>query len=198
MTPQIPSPEVIAQDLGYTEAWFRLGVVDNDFLAAQYTEFQNSEDKNQEHYRHRAFVRFLQNRTRLSDEEVNAVFELTDEGPDGSDLRSTRIIELIGSNHLTDAQLASLDRFPLVFEPAIQKIYRRRLLLHELAKEGVIDEVFNAVRDSNDKEIHLAILKRNDLREDQLQWLVENGLNISIRNQAIGLLKRFRRGKGVR
>ena len=38
----MPELEAIMTELGYTEDWLRLGVVDPEFLQVQYAEFQHS------------------------------------------------------------------------------------------------------------------------------------------------------------
>ncbi len=195
----MPELDIIMRQLGYTENWLRLGVVDSNFLKHQYVEFLRSDDKNQEHYRHRAFLRFLDRREELPEGEIEAIFGLTDEGPDGCDLRQTRILELLDSEVLSDDQLSGLTRFPEVLESeAIRKKHRRCLLTRRLTAEGPTDEVFEAMRRSGDSILHLALLHRSDLRRQQVEWLAENGGNKSVRNQASQMLesRRFRKEKG--
>lgn len=193
----MPKLEIIMNELGYTEGWLRLGVVDTLFLEHQYAEFQNSDDKHPEHYRCRAFAGFLKQRRRLSDDEIEAIFKLTDNGPDGCDLRVNRIMELLLSQLLTDDQLSDLMRFPEVDEPPIQKLYRRLLLLRRLAAEGLSDDVFHAVCESRDSTLYGTLLSRSDLCRKHVQWLAEAGGNRSVRNQAKQMLEsqRFRSDK---
>jgi len=190
----MPELEVIMKELGYTEGWLQLGVVDSEFLRQQYDEFQDSDDKNQEHYRHGAFIRFLNQRERLSEGEIEAIFELTDNGSDGCDLLVNRIMGLLESGLLTDDQLSELAVFPVVRETPIQKRYQRCLLIRRLTAEGLTDDVFDAICESQDADLHRVLLRRSDLSRDHVKWLSENGGNKSVRNQARQMLgsRRFR------
>jgi hypothetical protein len=189
----MPSLEFIIKELGYTESWLRLGVVDTEFVQRQYAEFCASDDKNQEHYRAGAFARYLRLRDRLSDEDIEAIWNLTDDGPDGSDLRLNRIMDLLATDLLTDSQMTGLARFPEVSEPPLQKRYQRCILTRTLNKDGLTDSVFKAMCRSRDSVLHSVVLSRCDLRRNHLEWLAENGGNKAVRNQATQMLrsKRF-------
>jgi hypothetical protein len=73
-----------AQLLGFTPAWFALGVVDDVVLARQRSEWDKGEDRNAEHYRYGAFRAFLATRRPLTPELAAALFELGAADPDQS------------------------------------------------------------------------------------------------------------------
>ena len=62
--------------LGFSPAWFALGIVDETVLARHRTEWEKGEDDNTEHYRYWAFREFLAARRPLTPELATALFEL--------------------------------------------------------------------------------------------------------------------------
>lgn len=71
-----------ARRLGFTPAWYALGVVDDALLARQQAEWDKGEDHNTEHYRYGAFRAFLAAHRPLSPELAAALFELGAMDPD--------------------------------------------------------------------------------------------------------------------
>jgi hypothetical protein len=71
-----------AQRLGFTQAWFALGVVDETVLARLRFEWDKGEDDNTEHYRYAAFRSFLAARQPLAPELAVALFDLGATDPD--------------------------------------------------------------------------------------------------------------------
>jgi hypothetical protein len=170
------------------------GIVDEAYLRAQYAEYVQSDDKNQEHYRARAFHDFLSRRVQLTDETVDCIFRLTDEGPDGCDLTTNRIIELIVGGLLTDEQhFALAGHHPIVRQPPIERCYDRASLLIKIRRTGLAAN-FSDVQACADSVIHLNLLEHPELAREHLEWLASAGANKSIRNRAQSMLrsKRFR------
>jgi hypothetical protein len=62
--------------LGFTPAWYAVGVVDQSFLARARIEWDKGEDDNTEHYRYWAFREFVAARRPLSPELAVALYEL--------------------------------------------------------------------------------------------------------------------------
>ncbi|MGL4463326.1 MAG: hypothetical protein ACRC1K_14350 [Planctomycetia bacterium] len=73
-----------ARTLGFTPAWFALGVVDAAVLAWLQMEWDEGQDGNAEHYRYRAFCDFLTAHRPLGAELAAALFELGAADPDRS------------------------------------------------------------------------------------------------------------------
>lgn len=65
-----------ARTLGYTPAWFALGVVDNSALDRQRAVWDSGEDNNTEHYRYSSFREFLTAQRPVSPDLAIALFEL--------------------------------------------------------------------------------------------------------------------------
>lgn len=61
---------------GFTRAWFALGVVTEERLVSLRAEWARREDQNPEHYRWRAFVRFLDEHRPLTAVVARALYEL--------------------------------------------------------------------------------------------------------------------------
>lgn len=178
--------------LGYGAAWLEAGVVTEASIRAQYAAFETSDDKNQEHYRHGAFMAFLERTTRLSDLQLDQILALRDEGPDNFSLRPTRLIELLSSSVLTDAQLDALSRLPEVQERPVKKCHDRACVLRSLSRDGLADQVVAAIMGSQDGALHDALLSHPDVARDHLEWLSRSGHNRAIRNRASQALRRSR------
>jgi hypothetical protein len=69
--------------LGFTPAWYALGVVDEAFLKRARERWETGEDDNTEHYRYWAFGEFVAARRPLSPELAIALYRLgeADEEP---------------------------------------------------------------------------------------------------------------------
>ena len=78
----------IGEILGFTQAWYTLGIVDESVLDRAKAHWDTGEDDNTEHYRWRAFKEFLTTRRPLSPELATALYELgaadADSGMGGS------------------------------------------------------------------------------------------------------------------
>jgi hypothetical protein len=166
--------------IGFTEAWVRAGVVDDEDLA--------SDDPNGEHARAAAFLAFLRRSTSFTDARVDQLLALTDEGADGCDLSANRHIELIASGKLTDAQHFALSaRHPRVLEPPVAKRYLRESLRRKIDAMGLAAN-FAELQQHADAEIQRLMLDHPELTHGQAQWLSTAGANRAIRNRAARLL----------
>jgi hypothetical protein len=184
----------ILSELGYTSEWLEWGIIDRPYLEAQYALYCRSEDKNQEHYRCRAFIDFLHRQPRLTDDLIDKVFQLEDHGPDGCDLSDNRVMELIDSGILSDDQYFGLaDRHSRVLTPPVNRLYKRNGLLRKISRSGLAEN-FPEIQAIGDSAIQLFVLEHPDLTRAHVQWLAEAGSNKAIRNRAVALLrsKRFR------
>ncbi|AHG92899.1 hypothetical protein J421_5364 (plasmid) [Gemmatirosa kalamazoonensis] len=81
----------------FGDAWFALGLVTPERLAALRAEWASGEDRSPEHYRWQAFVEFLAERRPLSAELAAALYELGARDPDAHGMGAAmrhRIVEL--------------------------------------------------------------------------------------------------------
>jgi hypothetical protein len=169
--------------LGYTEEWLSFGILTEDYLLSQYQEILTSEDQNAEHYRSGGFGDYLKSKKVLTDQEVENVFKLVDDGPDKYDLHQDRIINLVVEGILTGKQLVLIGEYPEVVESPIQKCYLREILIRKIDSSST-DECFESIKSTDDTAIHEYILNKIDLLPKHAVWLSENGGNKRVRNIA--------------
>jgi hypothetical protein len=176
--------------LGYTRAWLDSGVLDAAEVHRQHAAFEVDADQNPEHWRHRTFAAFVAARPGFSDAQLAALVALTDEGPDGDDLRTHRLDELLRSERLTAEQLLDLPRWcPAVQSAPLQRIYRRMVVRLRLRREGAA-ACFAEVQSAADAEIQLLALADPTLGRDQVVWLAEHGANKQVRHTGRDQLRR--------
>jgi hypothetical protein len=65
-----------ARQLGFTSAWFDLGIVDDAVLFKLKSRWDEGTDPHTEHYRYAAFREFLEGQRPLTPELASALFEL--------------------------------------------------------------------------------------------------------------------------
>lgn len=63
-------------ELQFSEDWFDLGFVSSETLIELWADFQNSDDKNKEHYRWRAFTHYLENQNSISESNLTELYRL--------------------------------------------------------------------------------------------------------------------------
>ena len=175
--------------LGYTNLWLNYGILTIQQLISQEQEFDNSEDKNTEHYRCGAFVDFLQNRIKLSDTDFDnlIVLILQDEDESMANAITVTIFETI---ELTDSQFEKLCATIMHFGDRSEKIIRYRLL-RKLKHSALTDEFLEECIENGDCVVHEHILEIANVI--QLQELTIKGRNKRIRNVATEKLKKLTR-----
>ena len=175
--------------LGYTNLWLNYGILTIQQLISQEQEFDNSEDKNTEHYRCGAFVDFLQNRIKLSDTDFDnlIVLILQDEDESMANAITVTIFETI---ELTDSQFEKLCATIMHFGDRSEKIMRYRLL-RKLKHSALTDEFLKECIENGDRVVHEHILEIANII--QLQELTIKGRNKRIRNVATEKLKKLTR-----
>ncbi len=185
--------EQIMERLGYNRAWLEMGVVTPELLGEQWKIFQTSDDQNAEHYRHGAFIRFLNQQTEFSDTLLEDLLALKD--GDEHDMRVVRVNEILLSKRLSKQQLQDFaTRDELQLEASIQKIYMRQCVLEDLKQGGLTEAVFVQIQHSQDKYLHELLFARADVSREHLLWLLTQGQSKAIRNRVKQMLlqKRFR------
>jgi hypothetical protein len=78
----VTDPTQFARLLGFTRAWFALGVVNDAVLDRQRAEWEKGQDGNPEHYRYGAFREFLAAHRPLAPDLAAALYELGAADPD--------------------------------------------------------------------------------------------------------------------
>jgi hypothetical protein len=177
-----PELEPIMQRLGYNQAWLEAGIITEDLLEQQWQVLTHSDDQNAEHYRHAAFLGYLQTVNSVSDHQLERVLALQD--GDDRDLRISRITALIQSELLSDAQLES-QRWREFQIPTIQKSLVRSRRRSRLERYGLTEDIFAEIQKSEDARVHEHLLARADLKREHVIWLSQFGKTKAIRNRAV-------------
>lgn len=116
-----------ARALGFTEAWFELGIIDKPLLDILCVRWHESGDHSPEHYRWRAFTLFVLRVSPLSAELATALYDLgaaeVDPAMGGSMMRS--VIQM------PNCPVELLQRAFASDHPHLVRIARRRLNLPE-------------------------------------------------------------------
>ena len=173
--------------LGYTTDWLDLEIITEELLCEQLIEINQSDDNNAEHYRHRTFNVFIDRQTYLTDIQLEKILQLMDNGPDKTDLHISRIISLIYSGLLNNAQFEKLSQYNEVLNNPIQKLYLRTKLIRNIKQYGLLD-YFDQVAEIKDSAVHEFALSRKDLSSDHLLWLSRYACNKKLRYQAKQLI----------
>jgi len=180
--------------LGYSTDWLDAGVLTASDAVAQMNEFMTPTDRNQEHYRHRAFDDYVTSKDGFSAAEIGQLLSLTDRGPDGVNLSLDRALMLLRSRRLTREQLVSLEAHELGENEVFERVRARELLLTKLRADGLGDEVFSEVQQSEEGAVHRAALEAKGLRRSHVEWMAASGRTRAVRAIAAQLLesRRFR------
>lgn len=98
-------PADVGKVLGFTPAWYALGVVTDEFLVRAWARWEAGEDPNTEHYRWWAFGEFLAARRPLLPDLAAALYELGAADPD-SGMGGSMMAAIV---HLPECPPAVLD-----------------------------------------------------------------------------------------
>ena len=181
--------------IGYTKSWLDYGVLTIEYLNEQVQAFENSDDKNTEHYRMNAFRHYLSLKNNLSDTEFDNYLELVFKDNDVL-MAGTAAADLFNKVNLTDLQFEKLSKSIRHFGDWTEKVITRQTLLRKLKTNNLTDEFFKECIKNGDSVIHEYILDLADF--NQLQELVINGKNKKIRNIATEKLNKLTRQQNSR
>ena len=82
MNPAEMSDGQITAHLKFTEAWYRLGLMDAETLRVTVKNFRKMDDTGDEHWRLGAFMYFLSQHPKLTEQQCTDLFELGADDPD--------------------------------------------------------------------------------------------------------------------
>lgn len=86
----------ILRELEFSEDWFDLGYVPSEKLVELWTDFQNSDDKNKEHYRWRAFKNYLENQNSINTNNLRELYRLGEIDADYYGMGMSMRIDILG------------------------------------------------------------------------------------------------------
>ena len=177
--------------LGYSSKWLDFGIITEDELLNQFKKFNDTKDDNPEYYHSAAFSAYLESKDSLTDQEIENIFKLKEKDSEVFGLHTCRIIELIYSNLLSDAQLQNIARYEDVQTDPINKCYLRTIIKRKINQQGLTNDIFEEIKNSKDFTIHEYILDLPDISMEQILWLAENGANKRIKNTASKLANKI-------
>lgn len=172
--------------IGYTTLWLDSGVLTIDYLNEQVKVYDNSDDKNTEHYRYATFSNYLSSKTELSDIEFENYLKLTFE--DNNPLMAgSATADVFYKINLTEEQFERLCKTIGHFGKWTEKLVTRQILLRQIKSLKFTDGLFDKCIENGDSVIHEYIL--DIANGDQLQELAVKGKSKKIRNTASQKLK---------
>ena len=178
----------IMKELGYTDSWIHLGIIDLDTIESQYNEFLSS-DSFSEHYRVDRLNKYLDQKISFTDKELELLLEIFE---DDKDLESTLYLNLLSNQELNKKQFEFVAKsFMDLGKWAIDKLslirLERSLLANKLSKKDLIE----IIDKQNAKEHHL-ILNCSNLEEDVLIYIAENSKFSKVVNKALNRAKKVK------
>ena len=181
--------------LGYTQKWIDYGFITPEFLTQQIDEFNNSEDKNTEHYRLGALSKWLSSTKVLNISEIEQYMEVAKEDPDKL-MAGTAMKELFTSTIITDSQFKFLKRKLPEFGEWTKKLIQFEDLTKRINNEPITEELFDACfkykKEFRDNRLIVKIIKTTD-NEDLLLEFETNGSGKQLRTLAQKRLNSLRR-----
>jgi hypothetical protein len=175
------------RQLGFSDRWFQLGLLTDEGLCALVSEYEESDDKNSEHYRYRVFRNYLSAHRPLPPETADALYQLGLEDPDQG-MGGAMMHDIVG---LTECPSGVLERASTSGEKHLVKAARQTRLLAEL-KAGLTVELFVRCLESGDAGVQRELLSKAELSRAQLEQLAAAGSSRAVRNVAAERL----RGRG--
>lgn len=183
------------KQLGYDPEWIASGFLDPVFLEQQAAEYARGDDRNAEHYRYAAFLRWIAGRELYEEAEVGLFLFRVEADPDRGMALSAALV-LLRDRGLTDGQFHLLSECIVrLSEGCLKKIVEREGWLRRLEQsEHLTREAFEAYMALADPVIQEYLLRHfAEENENFLRALAEDGAARRIRNMAGQKLKRFGR-----
>ena len=92
---KISNIEQILHELDFDEKWFDSGFVSSEKLFELWTDFQNGEDRNKEHYRWRAFTHYLKINNEINENNLRKLYRLGETDADNYGMGMSMRIEIL-------------------------------------------------------------------------------------------------------
>lgn len=182
------------EDLGYTQKWITYGVLSNEVLQFQVTEFARGEDINTEHYRYETLMNWIRQKDRITDLEIEQFFELALEDPNEL-MTGSAASSLFVSRIIKDDQFEKIKDYYLPkFGDWTTKLIEREVLKKEILKGELDVETFQkcVIFKKKYKENFLVELILNQTKNPVfLREFTKDEYNNDIREKANLLLEGF-------
>lgn len=174
--------------LGYSTLWIEYDFLSPEYLHQQKLFFNESDDKNTEHYRYRAFSDYLHGKQRLTDTSFDHYLQLALLDPNPM-IAGSAISDLFKSIDLTERQFDLLCKTILTFGDWAQKIVLRHTLLRKLKTETFSNTLFRECMEDGDGFVQHKLLGLAN--REQLDELANEACNNQIRRMAKVELRRL-------
>jgi hypothetical protein len=183
------------EDLGYTKKWVDYGLLTEEILADQISEFQEGEDQNLEHYRYGTFKSWLERKGEFTNSEISQFVELALEDSDQL-MAGSAVKELFTHPNISDNQFilikTLLPRFGNWTLKLIQREELKRRIENELLTEGLVRACIDYRQLFNENSlIELIIDKAEGI--EILNLFTENDFGKGIRNRALEKIRRIKK-----
>lgn len=127
--------------LGYSRKWLEYGILDQKELKIQIKEFEESDDKNTEHYRYGTFINWLQKKDSLTLREIKNYIELAKDD-EIETMGGSAIKELFKSPILNEEQYEYIKSRLPEFGKWTKKLISREDLLKEILYKKITFDLF--------------------------------------------------------
>lgn len=174
--------------LGYSSLWIEYGLLDAGYLKRQMLFFHESDDKNTEHYRYRAFSDYLHGKQSLTDTAFDHYLHLALIDPNPL-MAGSALSDLFKTIDLSERQFDLLAKTILSFGNWAQKIVLRHTLLRKFRTEAFSDLLFRECMEHGDGFVQHKLL--NLANREQLEELASKACNNQIRRMAKVELRRL-------
>ena len=183
------------KDLGYTEKWVDYGLLTEEILTDQFSEFQKGEDPNTEHYRYGTFKHWLSLKNQFTNLEIERFIELALEDSDQL-MAGSAAKDLFTHPNISDNQFdwikTELSKFgawtiKLIQREELKKRIEKETLTKELVQSCIKHrQVFN-----ENVLIELVINKAGEI--DIVDQFTTNDFGKRIKNLANEKIKRIKK-----
>lgn len=131
------------EDLGYTNKWVEYGLLTEEILTNQFSEFQKGEDQNTEHYRYGTFKYWLSSKNQFTNLEIDQFIELALEDSDQL-MAGSAVKELFTHPDISDYQFNLIKKELSKFGDWTIKLIQREELKKRIESENLTEELVQA------------------------------------------------------
>jgi len=182
--------------LGYTSNWIKFKLLDETLFNEQMEEFKNGNDQSTEQFRYYTFVKWLDSKKEISDQDIDNYLSLAHEDED-QQMAGSAVRVLFTSNIITDEQFNVLKGALANFGDWTKKVIQQEVLKRRLNKEILTFDLYRDCltykNDYADSRLLVNIINQTE-NEEILGDFETNGCGKRIRTLACKKLNRVRKG----
>lgn len=183
------------EELGYTDKWIEYGILTNEILTNQFSEFQKIENQHTEHYRYGTLKNWLNQKNKFTNLEINRFIELAFEDPNEL-MAGSAVKELFTHPDLSEDQFnlikIELSKFGEWTDKLIQREVLKKRILAENVSDDLIQQCIVYRKSFNDNSLINLIIDKVD-RIAIIEQFTSNDFGKRIRNQASEKIRRIKK-----